>query len=327
MPVGRTNRRAFIAGLGSAAAWPVAARAQSAARIARIGFLGFGAPSAWTNQTAAFRAGLKDSGLIEGKNFLIEFRWAEQVDQLPALAAGLAQTHVDVILAPASTEVEPARQATQTIPIVFAQHADPVGVGHVESLAHPGGNITGISMVLTELSAKALEIFKDTIPHASHVGVLWNPTTPSHVQVLKAVQLTADRLGIRLFLTPVQSVADFKEVFATLERDRADGFLVPSSPLTNSQRAPLASLALMHRLPGIFANKENVEAGGLMSYGADFNYMYRHAALYVQKILNGEKPADIPVEQASKYELVINLKTAKTLDLVIPPAVLAAPTR
>jgi putative ABC transport system substrate-binding protein len=183
--------------------------------------------------------GLKDSGLIEGKNVVIEFRWAEATDQLPALAAGLVHSHVDVILAPASTEVEPARQATQTISIVFAQHADPVGVGHVESLAHPGGNITGISMVLTELSAKALEIFKDAVPHASHVGVLWNPTTPSHVQVLKTVQLTADRLGIQLFLTPVQSVADFKEVFATLERERADGFLVPSSPLTNSQRPPL----------------------------------------------------------------------------------------
>jgi putative ABC transport system substrate-binding protein len=317
------KRRAFIAGLGSAVAWPLVARAQSAAKIARIGFLGFGAPSAWTNQTAAFRAGLKDSGLIEGKNVVIEFRWAEAADQLPALAAGLVQSHVDVILAPASTEVEPARQATQTIPIVFAQHADPVGVGHVESLAHPGGNITGISMVLTELSAKALEIFKDAVPHAGRVGVLWNPTTPSHVHVLKAVQLTADRLGIQLFLTPVQSVADFKEVFATLEQERADGFLVPSSPLTNSQRAPLASLALMHRLPGIFANKENVEAGGLMSYGADFNYMYRHAAIYVQKILDGEKPADIPVEQASKYELVINLKTARKLELVIPPTVLA----
>ena len=317
------RRRAFIAGLGSAVAWPLVARAQSAAKIARIGFLGFGAPSAWTNQTAAFRAGLKDSGLIEGKNVVIEFRWAEATDQLPALAAGLVQSHVDVILAPASTEVEPARQATQTIPIVFAQHADPVGVGHVESLAHPGGNITGISMVLTELSAKALEIFKDAVPHAGRVGVLWNPTTPSHVHVLKAVQLTADRLGIQLFLTPVQSVADFKEVFATLERERADGFLVPSSPLTNSQRAPLASLALMHRLPGIFANKENAEAGGLMSYGADFNYMYRHAAIYVQKILDGEKPADIPVEQASKYEFVINLKTAKKLDLVIPSTVLA----
>jgi putative ABC transport system substrate-binding protein len=317
------KRRVFIAGLGTVAAWPITSQAQSATKIARIGFLGFGPPSGWTDQIEAFRAGLKDVGLVEGKNIVIDFRWAEDVDQLPALAAGLVEKHVDVILAPASTEVEPARQATQTIPIVFAQHADPVGIGHVQSLAHPGGNITGISMVLTELGAKALEIFKDVVPPASRVGVLWNPTTPSHVQVLKALQVTADRLGIQLLMRPVQSVADFKEVFATLEKDRAHGFVVPSSPLTNSQRAPLATLALMHRLPGIFANKENVKAGGLMSYGADFNYMYRHAALYVKKILDGEPPADIPVEQASKYELVINLKTAKALDLVIPPAVLA----
>jgi putative ABC transport system substrate-binding protein len=318
------KRRAFIAGLGgAAAAWPLTAFAQQPTKVARIGFLGVGPPSAWANQIAAFRAGLADAGRIEGKNIAVDFRWADQVDQLPALAADLVKANVDVILAPASTEVEPARQATGTIPIVFAQHADPMGLGYIESLAHPGGNITGVSMVLTELSAKALEIFKDAIPHAVLVGVLWNPTTPSHVQVLKAVQQSANQLGIRLLMTPVQSVADFKEVFATLERERADGFLVPSSPLTNSQRAPLAALARMHRLPGIFANKENVEAGGLMSYGADFNYMYRHAALYVDKILSGERPADIPVEQASKYELVINLKTAKALDISIPPSLLA----
>ncbi len=229
----------------------------------------------------------------------------------------------DVILAPASTEVEPAWQATKKIPIVFAQHADPIGVGHVQSLAHPGGNITGVSMVLTEISGKALELFKDAVPHASLVGVLSNPTTPSHAQVLKTVKQTADQLGIQLLLTPVQSVADFKEVFATLEKARASGFLVPSSPLTNAQRVPLASLALMHRLPGMFSNKENVQAGGLMSYGADFDYMYRHAALYVHKILDGQNPSDIPVEQVSKYELVINLKTAKTLNLEIPPTLLA----
>jgi putative tryptophan/tyrosine transport system substrate-binding protein len=193
----------------------------------------------------------------------------------------------------------------------------------VQSLAHPGGNITGVSMVLTEISGKALELFTDAIPHTSLIGVLSNPTTPSHAQVLRTVQQTADQLGIRLLITPVQSVSHFKEVFAMLEKARASGFLVPSSPLTNSQRAPLASLALMHRLPGMFSNKANVQAGGLMSYGADFDYMYRHAALYVQKILAGENPSDIPVEQVSKYELVINLKTAKMINLEIPPTLLA----
>jgi putative tryptophan/tyrosine transport system substrate-binding protein len=317
------RRRTFIGALGSAAAWPLAARGQTSSKIARVGFLGVGPPSAWTNQTNAFRAGLRDAGRVEGKNLLIEFRWAEEVNQLPALAADLVKANVDVILAPASTEVEPARQITKTIPIVFAQHADPIGVGHVDSLARPGGNITGVSMVLTEVSGKSLEIFKDAVPRAAIVGVLSNPTTPSHAQVLKSVQQTAEQLGIQLLLTPVQSVADFKEAFAILEKGRADGFLVPSSPLTNSQRGPLASLALTHRMPGMFANKENVQAGGLMSYGADFDYMYRHAALYVQKILDGGKPADIPVEQVSKYELVINLKTAKAIGAVIPPTVLA----
>jgi putative ABC transport system substrate-binding protein len=317
------RRREFIAGLGGAAVWPVLVRGQTSSKIARVGFLGVGPPSAWTNQTNAFRAGLRDGGLVEGKNIIIEFRWADEVKQLPALAADLVKANVDVILAPASTEVEPARQVTKTIPIVFAQHADPIGVGHVDSLAQPGGNITGVSMVLTEVSGKSLEIFKDALPRAAIVGVLSNPTTPSHAQVLKSVQRTAEQLGIQLLLTPVQSVADFKEVFAMLEKGRADGFLVPSSPLTNSQRGPLASLALAHRMPGMFANKENVQAGGLMSYGADFDYMYRHAALYVQKILDGVKPAEIPVEQVSKYELVINLKTAKAIRAVIPPTVLA----
>ena len=319
----RLKRRTFIAALGSSAAWPVVARGQTSSKIARVGFLGVGPPSSWTNQTNAFRAGLRDGGLVEGKNIIIEFRWAEEVSQLPALAADLVKANVDVILAPASTEVEPARQVTKTIPIVFAQHADPIGVGHVDSLARPGGNITGVSMVLTEVSGKSLEIFKDAVPRAAVVGVLSNPTTPSHAQVLKSVQQTAEQLGIQLLLTPVQSVADFKEAFAMLEKGHADGFLVPSSPLTNSQRGPLASLALTHRMPGMFANKENVQAGGLMSYGADFDYMYRHAALYVQKILDGGKPADIPVEQVSKYELVINLKTAKAIGTVIPPTVLA----
>jgi putative ABC transport system substrate-binding protein len=271
----------------------------------------------------SFRAGLRDLGYVEGKSLKIEFRWANKTDQLPELAAQLVRMKVDVIIAPASTEVEPARQATTTIPIVFVQHADPVGIGHVASLARPGGNITGVSMVLPEIAGKALEILKDTVPSVSRVGVLWNTTTPSHVQVMKTVQLTADGLQVELLSTPIQSVADFDVAFSTMMQGHADGFLVPSSPLTNSQRGPLADLELKYQLPGIFVNKENVEAGGLMSYGADFNYMYRHAALYVDKILKGEKPAGLPVEQASRYLLVINLKTAAALSLKIPPTILA----
>jgi putative tryptophan/tyrosine transport system substrate-binding protein len=316
-------RRKFIAAFGgAAAAWPLVARAQESTSFARIGFLGLGRASAWADQVEALRAGLRDLGRVEGKNIVIEFRWAESVDQLPESAAQLVRMNVDVIFAPASTQVEPARQATKTIPIVFAQHADPVGIGHVASLARPGGNISGVSMVLSEIAPKALEIFKEAVPHAMRVGVLWNPTTPSHTQVMKAVEIAAESLGVRLLSAPIVTIADFDGVFSTMMREGADGFLVPSSPLSNSERAPLADLALNCRLPGIFVNKENVEAGGLMSYGADFNYMYRHAALYVDKILKGKKPADLPVEQASKYELVINLKTAKAIGLTIPESFL-----
>jgi putative ABC transport system substrate-binding protein len=178
-------------------------------------------------------------------------------------------------------------------------------------------------MVLTELAAKALQILTDALPHARQIGVLWNPTTPSHTVVVKEVGVAAKNLGLQLVMLPIRTVADFDGVFSTMARERADGFLVPGSPLANMQRDLLASLELKYRLPGIFGNKANVEAGGLMSYGANFNYMYRHTALYVDKILKGEKPADLPVEQASKYELVINLKTAKTLGLELPPSLLA----
>jgi putative ABC transport system substrate-binding protein len=323
MSFGHIGRRELIAAIGSAAVWPLAARAQQPAKIPRVGFLNLAPASAWANELEAFRAGLRDLGYVEGKNVLIEFRWADTIDQLPELANELVRTKVDLIVAPASTEVEPARQATKMIPIVFAQHADPVGLGHVASLAHPGGNITGVSMVLTELAAKALQILTDAVPHAKQIGVLWNPTTPSHMVVVKGVGAAAKDLGVRLLMLPIETVADFEGVFAAMAREHADGFLVPGSPLTNTQRAPLADLQLRYRLPGIFGNKANVEAGGLMSYGADFNYMYRRAALYVDKILKGEKPADLPVEQASKYELVINLKTAKALSFDIPPQLIA----
>jgi putative tryptophan/tyrosine transport system substrate-binding protein len=317
------RRREFIAGLGGAVAWPVVARAQQPDKIPRVGFLNLAPASAWADEVGAFRAGLRDLGYVEGKNVLVEFRWADTIDQLPELANELVRTKVDVIIAPASTEVEPVRQATKIIPIVFAQHADPVGLGHVASLAHPGGNITGVSMVLTELAAKALQILTDAVPQAKQIGVLWNPTTPSHTVVVKEVVAAANNLGVRLLMLQIETVADFEGVFATMAREHADGFLVPGSPLTNTQRAPLADLELRYRLPGIFGNKANVEAGGLMSYGADFNYMYRHVALYVDKILKGEKPADLPVEQASRYELVINLKTAKALSFDVSPQLLA----
>jgi putative ABC transport system substrate-binding protein len=178
-------------------------------------------------------------------------------------------------------------------------------------------------MVLTELAAKGLEILKQAVPNASRFGILWNPTTPSHVKVVNEIEVAGKSLGLQLLMTPVRTVEDFEQAFSTMARERAYGFLVPPSPLTNSQPIPLAELGLRYRLPGMFGNKDNVRAGGLMSYGADFNYMYRHAATYIDKILKGEKPSDLPVEQASKYDLLLNLKTARALGLDLPPTLLA----
>jgi putative ABC transport system substrate-binding protein len=188
------RRRAFIAGLGGAAAWPVVSLAEPS-KLARIGFLNLAPASAWADEVASFWAGLRELGYVEGKNLVIEFRWAETVRQLPELANELVSMNPDIIIAPASTEVDPVRHATKTIPIVFCQHADPVGLGHVASLAHPGGNVTGVSMVLTEIAAKTLQILKDAVPQAERIAVLWNPTTPSHITVLKEVEVVGERLG------------------------------------------------------------------------------------------------------------------------------------
>src|SRR6266516_5199014 len=316
------TRRAFITLLGAAAAWPLAARAQQPA-VPVIGFLRFGPASGSANRVEALQTGLRELGYHEGKNIVIEFRWAETVDQLPELVAELVRMNVDVIFAMSSTEVEATRQATKTIPIVFALHADPVGLGHVASLARPGGNITVLTIILTDLVAKQLEVLKEAVPQATRIGVLFSPTAPSHRPALQAVETAGARLGVQLVMVPVRTGEDFEGAFSTMSREQIGGFLVVSAPLTVSHRARLAELALEHRLPGMVGSKENVEAGGLMNYGADFNDMFRRVATYIDKILKGAKPADLPVEQASKYELVINLKTANAIGLDVPPTLLA----
>jgi putative tryptophan/tyrosine transport system substrate-binding protein len=319
------RRREFISLLGgAAAAWPIGVRAQQPEqRMRRIGYLGFGPASAWAMRVEALRAGLRDLGWVEGKNIVIEFRWADKVDELPALADALVRLPVDVIFASSSTQVEAARHATKTIPIVFSNHADPVGIGHVASLARPGGNITGFSMLLTDLAVKELEILTQALPQAKGIGVLWNPTTPSHVPAVLAIKHAGEKLGVPLIMLPARAAEDFEGVFATMVQEGAGGFLVVPSPLSTSYRVALAELALQHRLPGMFGHKDYVMAGGLMSYGADIDELNRRAALYIDKILKGAKPADLPVEQASKYQLVINLKTGKALRLEIPAKVLA----
>jgi putative tryptophan/tyrosine transport system substrate-binding protein len=311
------KRRAFITLLGGAA-WPLAARAQQPTKVFRIGFLGFGTPAAWANRIGALRGGLRELGYVEGKDIVIEFRWTQTIEQLPELATELVRMNVNVIFATSSTEVEAVRQATKAIPIVFATHADPVGLGHVSSLPRPGGNITGLSGLGSDLAAKALEIFKEALPHATRFGAFWSPSAPWHRDFLQAAEVASAKLGTQLYALPIRTSEDFEEAFARVAREHVNGVFVMPTSLSRSQRAPLAKLALKYRLPSMFGARENVEAGGLMSYAADYVDLTRRAAMYIDKILKGAKPADLPVEQASKYLLVINLNTAKALELELP---------
>ena len=308
---------------GVAVSWPLTARAQQRAKVSRIGFLGFGTASAWANRIEALRAGLRDLGYVEGRNIVIDFRWTERIEQLPDLAAELVAMNVDVMFGTSSTEVEAARRATTTIPIVFATHADPVGLGHVASLPRPGGNITGLTVLQTDLTAKALELLKEAVPHAKRLGVLWSPTAPSHRPTLETAKTAGEKLGIQVHTIPVQAVEDFDAAFATMARERDDGVFVAASSLTRNHRAALAEMALKHRLPTIFGARENVIAGGFMSYAPDHVDLTRRSAIYIDKIIKGAKPAELPVEQAFQVSVCCQLKTAKALGLELPPMLLA----
>ena len=318
------RRREFIGIVGGSAAWPLVAHAQQASKVWRIGHLGFGTAAAFAERVEALRAGLRDLGYIVGKNIIIEFRWGQTVGQLQEAAAELVRINVDVIFATSSAETEHAKQATNTIPIVFATHADPVGLGHVASLPRPGGNITGLSVQVPETTAKQMEILKETVPQVKRIGVLWTPTAPSYRPFLQAAEAASGKLSVQLLTAGVSTVADFDGAFATMARDRADGVLVHGSSLT-ARHDPrlLAELALKHRLPTIFAITSNVEAGGLMSYAPDTLDLTRRSAAYIDNILKGAKPADLPVEQATRYQLIINLNTSNALGLTIPPSILA----
>ena len=261
---------------------------------------------------------MRDLGYVDGKNIVIEFRWTEAIEQLRELATELVRMNVDVIFAPSSTEVEVARQVTNAIPIVFATHADPVGLGHVASLPRPGGNITGLSGLGADLAIKALEILKEAVPNATRFAVFWSPSAPWYRAFLQAAKSAGDKLGVQLHTAPVQTVEDLDGAFAMAVQERVDGILVQPTSLSRSHRAPLAKLALKHRLPSMFGGREYVEAGGLMSYAPDYVDLTRRAATYIDKILKGAKPADLPVELASKYLLVINFTTAKALKLDLP---------
>jgi putative ABC transport system substrate-binding protein len=319
------KRREFITLLcGAAAAWPLAARAQqSAGKIYRIGFLWDG-PTVFQDALEAFRRALRDLGYVEGRNIVIEYRWAEgKPERMRELAEELVRFKVDVIMAPTSIYTGAAKRATSTIPIVFMSHADPLGSGHVTSLARPGGNVTGLSLMMTETNVKLLELFKEAVAGLSRVAVIFDPATPSHGPGLKAAEAAGPALGLRVQAVAVRSATEFESAFSAIVRERADGVLVLSTPLYIAEARRLADLALTHKLPSMFGPRHHVEAGGLMSYSPDRADLWRRGASYVDKVLRGIDPADLPVEQPTKFELVINLKTAKALGLTVPPTLLA----
>ena len=317
------RRREFITLLGgAAAAWPLVARAQQAGKIYRIGFL-WDSPDAFLDALEAFRQGLRDLGYVEGRNIAIEYRWAEgKPERMRELAEELVRLKVDVIVAPSSIYTEAAKQATSTIPIIFVSHADPLGSRHVTSLARPGGNITGLSLMMTETNVKGLELLKEAVPGISRVAVIFDPATPSHGPGLKAVKAAGPTLGLRIQSVPVRSATEFDSAFTAIVGERADAVLVLSTPLFISGAKRLAELSLAHKLPSLFGPKHHVQEGGLMSYSPDRADLWRRGALYVDKILRGIDPADLPVQQPTKFELAINLKTAKSIGLAIPRTLL-----
>ena len=318
----QVRRRRFLIGAGALLAAPLAAVAQQAGKVYRVGFL-WDSPAMFPDAMQAFRGGLRDRGWVEGRNIVIEHRWTEgRYDRLQQLAEELVRLKVDVIIAPSSIYTGAAKRATSTIPIIFMSHADPIGSGHVSNLARPDGNITGLALMMTETNAKLLELLKEAVPGLSHVAVLWDPATPSHGPGLKAVEAASRTLGLRLKAMPVRSTTEFEGVFAAMVRERVGGVLVLSTPLFIAEARQLAELAIKHKLPTMFGPRSHVESGGLLSFGPDRADLWRRGAVYVDRILKGAKPADLPVQQPTKFELVINLKTAKALGITIPQSVL-----
>jgi putative ABC transport system substrate-binding protein len=322
------RRREVITGMtaAGAAAWPFAARAQQPA-MPVIGYLGIGSPDTEVS-LAAFRQGLSEAGYAEGQSVTIHYRWAEgNPERFPALAAELVMLKVDVILTAGGTlAAMAAKRATATIPIVFTAVGDPVEEGLVASLARPGGNITGFSVTLPDLIGKFLELLKEAVPEASRVALLLKPDAMPDLARevrLREADASARALGVKLQVFEARGPEDFSGVFSNMSKARADALVVWPTPLFQLERRRLSDLAAEHRLPAVFPFKNYVEAGGLMSYGPNPPDFTRRAAIYVGKILKGTKPSDLPVEQPTKFELVINLKTAKALGIIVPASLLA----
>jgi putative tryptophan/tyrosine transport system substrate-binding protein len=314
------RRRSFITLLGGAATWPLAARAQQSA-MPVIGYLGSASPDLFASRLRAFRQGLSENGYFEGRNVAIEYRWAEDhYDQIPASIADLVRRQVTVIAAPGSTPAAvAAKAATTTIPIVFVTATDPVAAGLIASLNRPGGNLTGVAALALELGPKQLEILHEVIPTATSIALLINPASPTVAETQsRDLQATARALGLQLHVLHARAASDFDTVFTTLGQLRASGLMIGSEALFTSRSEQLAALALRHTMPAIYYFRDFAAAGGLMSYGASITDAHRLTGVYTGRILKGEKPADLPVQQVTKVELVLNLKTAKTLGLTFP---------
>jgi putative ABC transport system substrate-binding protein len=314
-----TSRRDFIALLSGAAAWPLAARAQQPA-MPVVGFLNGGTAEGYAPMVAAFRQGLNEAGYVEGRNVAIEYRWARgQYDRLPSLAADLLQQKVTVIAATTTPATLAAKAATSTVPIVFTTGGDPVELGLVASLNRPGRNMTGVTNLNVEVVPKRLELARELFPGATTVALLVNPANPVAATVSKDLQAVADTLGVRLHVLHAGTEADFEAAFATAVQLRAAALVITAAdPWFGSHAAQLGALALRHRVPAIYQYREFAAAGGLMSYGGYTTDTYRLGGVYTGRILKGEKPADLPVVQSTKVELILNLKTARALGITVP---------
>jgi putative ABC transport system substrate-binding protein len=314
------RRRELITLIGGAAVvWPLAAAAQPAAKVHRIGLLRVGPPP--PSFIEPFRQGLSQLGYVEGQNIVIEYGLGRSAEQLPEIAADLLRRKVDVLVASGTPSVLPARNATRTTPVVFVAGIDPIAIGLVASLARPGGNVTGLTALNADLTGKRFELLKEILPMLSRVAFLSRPANPGHAQYVREAEHAARALGIRLQVLPVRGPNEFEEAFSGVAGVGA--IVQVDDAVFTSHRAALVELAARHRLPAVYGTKEFVELGGFVALGPAYSGLYRRAATYVDKILKGAKPADLPVEQPTKFELVINLKTAKTLGLDVPPALLA----